>query len=216
MRTLIALIHKDYLVDFRQKYPVAGIVLYIFATIYISYLAFNTTISPTTWNALYWVILLFASITGISKSFSQEMDRTLYYYFLCTPSVVLGAKLIYHLIYQYFLVLLSVILFWVFLGFPVENVSLFLVNLFIGSTGIAVGFTMISSLSSKTGNPSTMMAILGFPVIIPVLLLSVTNSRQVLLGASWVDISGNAIALMSVIVIIIALSFILFPYSWRD
>ena len=75
MDQIIALIKKDLLVDFRQKYVVAGIALYVFATIYIAYLAFNNVITSATWNALFWLILLFSSITGLGKSFGQEAHR---------------------------------------------------------------------------------------------------------------------------------------------
>ena len=47
MEVIITLIKKDFLVDFRQKYLLAGIALYVFATIYISYLAFNSVIAPS-------------------------------------------------------------------------------------------------------------------------------------------------------------------------
>ena len=44
MNLIVFQIKKDLLVDFRQKYVVAGIALYVFATIYIAYLAFNKRI----------------------------------------------------------------------------------------------------------------------------------------------------------------------------
>lgn len=216
MKELIRLIKKDIQIDLRQKYPIAGIVLYIFATIYISYLSFQSIITPSTWNALVWIIILFASITGISKSFIQEENRSLYYYFLSKAHFVYIAKLLYNLFYEAILILIVVILFNVFLGFPVVEKALFLLILFIGGLGIAASFTLISSLASKSENQSTMMAILGFPVIIPVLVLAVSMSRKVVQGAGWEDISGSVITLLAVNVIIMAAGYILFPYSWRN
>ena len=62
-----------------------------------------------------------------------------------------------------------------------------------------------------------MMAILGFPVIIPVaMILAVSNSQVIVLGGSWNDIIKNLITLLSVNVIIIALSYILFPFTWKS
>lgn len=216
MKEIFQLVKKDFQIDSRQKYPIAGIVLYIFATIYISYLAFQSLITPGTWNALIWIILLFASVTGISKSFIQEDNRSLYYFFLVKPHHVFTAKLLYSLLYEIVLILISVILFKVFLGFPVKNQGLFVLMLFIGGLGIACSFTLISSLAAKSENQSTMMAILGFPVVIPVLVLAVTNSRKIVLGADWGDVSGNTLTLLSVNVIIVSVAYILFPYSWRN
>ena len=216
MNQIIALIKKDLLVDFRQKYVVAGIALYIFTLTYTAYLAFNNVITPAIWNALFWLNLLFSSVTGLSRSFSQEAHRSYYYYFLAKPIHILTAKLIYYGLYEFVLVVLLTWVFNLFLGFPIENPSLFLVNLLVGAIGLAVCFTLIASIVSKTDNASHLMPILAFPVIIPVLLIAVTNSRKIVFGASLGDISANLLVLICFNVIIIALSFLLFPYSWKN
>ena len=166
MNQIIALIKKDLLVDFRQKYVVAGIALYIFTLIYTSYLAFNNVINPAIWNALFWLNLLFSSVTGLSKSFSQEAQRSHYYYYLAKPIHVLTAKLIYYGLYELILIGLLTCVFNLFLGFPIENSSLFLVNLFVGAIGLAVCFTLIASIVAKTDNGSHLMLILAFPATI--------------------------------------------------
>jgi heme exporter protein B len=216
MKKVFTLIQKDYLIDTRQKYPIAGIVLYIFATIYISYLAFGGSITISTWNALFWIILLFASVTGIARSFMQENNRSLYYYFLAKAEYFFLAKLLYSILYEVLLIIITILLFQVFLPLDVEISYLFYLNLGLGGLGIAASFTLISALSAKTDNQSTMMAILGFPVVIPVLVLAVVNSKKILMGAVLDDISGNTLTLLSVNVVIIAVSMILFPYSWKN
>lgn len=218
MQAVWTLIKKEFLIDFRQKYPIAGIVLYIFATIYISYLTFQGILSPTTWNSILWIVLLFSFVTGLSKSFIAEERRSLYYYLIVPGNHLLLGKLTYSLLYGLMIVLVTGLLFLVFLPFPSASadISLFITNLLLGTAGLSASLTMISSIASKTSNASTLMAVLGFPVLIPVLLLAVTNSKKIILGAQLESIQGNMIYLVSVIVIIIAVSFILFPYSSRN
>jgi heme exporter protein B len=218
MSTLWLLLKKEFLIDFRQKYPIAGIVLYIFATIYISYLTFQGIISPTTWNSIFWIVLLFTFITGLAKSFVSEEKRSLYYYLVIPSGKLLTGKLVYYSLYGVFLVFIINLLFNIFLPFPSQSadISLFTANMCLGALGLSASLTMISSIASKTTNASTLMAVLGFPVIIPVLLLAVTNSRKILLGAQFQSIQGNLTYLVSLIVIIIAVSYILFPYSNRN
>lgn len=210
------LIIKDLRIDWRTKYPIAGILLYITSLIITSYLAFTGFINPETWNALFWLILLFVSINAVAKSFAQEEDRSSYYFYLIKPSRIIIAKLIYYGIYQLLLIAIALIVFSVFLGFPVKTSGPFFLNLILGSLGLSSAFTMVSSISSKTNNNSVMMAILGFPVIIPILLLAISNSKILVLGGSIADITANLITLLSVNVIIIALSFILFPFTWKS
>lgn len=210
------LVVKDLRIDWRTKYPLAGILLYITSLIITSYLSFTGFISPEVWNALFWLILLFISINAVAKSFSQEEDRSLYYFYLIKPGHIIAAKLVYYFGYQLILVIVALVLFSLFLGFPGSQFWPFLLNLLLGSVGLSSAFTMISSIASKTNNHAVMMAILGFPVIIPVLILSIANSRFLLLGGDLVDIYGNLVSLLSVNVIIIALSFILFPFTWKS
>lgn len=179
-------------------------------------MAFKGFLSIEVWNALFWIILLFTAITAISKSFIQEERRSLYYFFLIKPSDLILSKLLYSFIYFLLLTLISLLIFTVLFGNPINNYSLFLINLALGCLGLSSAFTMISAISFKTTNRSIMMAILGFPVIIPVLLLSIANSSKILDGYIWTQIQGNMLTLISVDVIIIALTFILFPFIWRS
>jgi len=210
------LIYKDLQIDWRSKYPIAGILLYITSLIITSYLSFTGFIDPETWNALLWLILLFISINAVAKSFSQEEDRGLYYFFLIKPERIILAKLIYYSLYQWLLIGIALAVFSLFLGFPVKGPLAFLINLLIGSFGLSSAFTMVSSIASKTNNNAVMMAILGFPVIIPILMLAISNSQVIVLGGSWSDIMVNLMTLLSVNVIIIALSYILFPFTWKS
>jgi heme exporter protein B len=168
------------------------------------------------WNALFWIILLFTSINAIAKSFIQEERRSHYYFFLTNPYAIIISKLIYSFLYLMIIAFISLVIYSVLLGNPITNYSLFIFNLFLGCLGLSSAFTMVSAIAFRTSNRSIMMAVLGFPVIIPVLLLSISNSSKILEGYIWMQIQGNMVTLFSVDVIIIALTFILFPFIWKS
>ncbi len=216
MLKLIELIKKDLTVDWRQQNPVSGILLYLASTIFTSYMAFKGLITIEVWNALFWIIILFTAITAISRSFVQEERRSIYYFFLAKPHILIIAKLIYSLAYLLVLAILALFLFAIFFGNPVNDYPLFSLNLILGCIGLSSAFTMISAISFKSNNRSIMMAILGFPVIIPVLILAISNSAKILNQTIWSQIQGNMLTMISVDVIIIALTFILFPFTWRS
>ena len=202
--------------DWRQQNPITGILLYLGSTIFAAYMAFKGYVSVEVWNALFWIILLFTSISAISKSFIQEERRSHYYFFLCKPFEIIIAKLIYSFFYLFIISLISLIIYTVLLGNPIVNYPLFILNLVLGCIGLSGAFTMVSSIAFRTSNRSIMMAVLGFPVIIPVLVLSISNSFKILDSYVLMQIQGNLTALFSVDVIIIALTFILFPFTWKS
>jgi heme exporter protein B len=61
-----------------------------------------------------------------------------------------------------------------------------------------------------------LMAILGFPVVIPVLLLLIRLSGKAIEGIGMTALYKDWIGLASIIVIAVTASIILFPYLWRS
>ena len=216
IREISYLLHKEFTLEFRQKYAISGILLYVLSTVFIVYMAVQN-VSPQLWNVLFWVIMLFASVNAVVKSFVQESGyRQLYYYQLLNPVAILLSKMIYN---NVLLVVLSVLTFFA-LGFiagnPVQHAGSFALALFFGSLGFSITFTFVSAIAGKADNSSTLMAILSFPVIIPVLLLLVNLSAHALgvLGGSM--IGRDIMMLVAVDLILMALGLVLFPYLWRD
>lgn len=215
LHQIFLLIRKDFVIDWRLKHPFSGILLYIASTIYTVYLSFNATITPAVWSSLFWIILLFIATTALAKSFIQEERRHLYYYFTVNPTVLILSKLIYSFVYLSVLGIFGLLIYIILVGQPPFSLGLFLLNFFNGVLGLSVAFTMIASLAVHTSQKGNMMAILGFPVILPILLLTITNSRRIVEGGAWIEINNFSLILTSVNVIIVTLTLILFPYSWK-
>lgn len=216
MKQILQLIKKDVFVDWRQQHPISGILLYLVSTIFASYMAFEGIMPHQVWNAIFWLIMLFAAINAMAKSFIQEDRRNMYYFFLATPDKIMTAKLIYSFVYLTILSLLSLWSYSILFGNIVSDVFFFGINLLLGCLGLSSSFTMVSAIAFKTNNQAVMMAILGFPVIMPVLVLSIGNSNKILEGKIWMQIRGDMLTLLSVDIIIIVLAFVLFPFAWRS
>ena len=216
MKSILYLIKKEITIELRQKYAISGIILYVFATVFIVYLSLRQ-VSPMLWNPLFWIIVLFASINALVKSFSQEnSDRSLYYYTLAHPTAIIFSKIIYNFILLFTLSMLTYGVFSVVAGHPVQDVDLFLLTILLGSLGFSITLTFISAIAGKANNGSTLMAIMGFPVVIPILILLVkltaTALRLIQDTSNWKDM----VSLLAIDTILLALAFALFPFLWRD
>ncbi len=210
------LVAKEIKLEIRNKYALGGILLYVVSTIFVSYLSFKKVINPSTWNALFWIILLFASINGVAKSFLIETKgKLIYLYTLVSPQAVILSKIIYNSLLIIVLSGLCLLVYSIFIGNIIQDLSLFLLTLFLGSMGFSSILTMVSAISSKTNNNFTLMAILSFPLLIPLLMVLIKLSRNAIDGLENWDINF-LLVLMFLNVIIIALSYILFRYLWRD
>ncbi|PKP03013.1 MAG: ABC transporter permease [Bacteroidetes bacterium HGW-Bacteroidetes-9] len=218
MKEIKELVRKDFLLELRQKYAINGILLYVVSTIFVVQLCFGRIIDESTWIALFWIILLFAAFNAVSKSFVQESTaRRLYYYMLAPAVAIVISKIIYNAMLMFILGMLSLLVFIVFMGFPQFNLYLFLPAFLLGCIGIASALTMVSAIASRTGNNAALMAILGFPVVVPLLLLLVNASKLSLKsGLIPAEILQTISALFLIDVVVVILSVILFPYLWRD
>ena len=216
LKEIYYLLQKEIKLELRQKYAIGGIFLYVASTIFVVYMGF-VKIQPKEWNVLYWIVALFASINAGARSFSQESGyRQLYFYQVANPTAILLSKIIYNTI----LLSLLNLLIWVLLGFimgsPVRDNAAFLTALLLAGSGLAITLTFISAIASKASNSATLMAILSFPVIIPVLLTLVKYSSGALGLITDTGEWKDAGILLAIDAILLSLSFVLFPFLWRD
>jgi heme exporter protein B len=217
---LKALLKKELLLELRQKHALAGIAMYVLSTVFVCYLAFDKTESPRAWGALLWITGIFTAFNAMQKTFVNEGGGVhLYLYSLTSPSKIILAKAIYNAILVALLNVLSVLFFVLFFGSEaLEKVNLFqfLVGIILGSSGLGLALTFISGLAYKSGTGVGMVAILGFPVIIPLLITIVRYTTLALEGVSW-DTNGlNLLVLIVLNLISLILSYVLFPYIWRE
>lgn len=217
LREVKTLVLKDLILEWRSKHAINSMFLYVISTVFVCYQAFKTVDDTLMWNALFWIILLFASINAISRSFVQESQyRQLYYYSITGPKAIILSKIIYNTILMVFLSVIAYITYSVIFKNPVGDLLLYFVAVLLGSISFATVFTMVSGISSKTGNNSTIMAILAFPVIIPLLIVLIKLSNNALQGLDRGISMGEIAVLLAINVITVTISLLLFPYLWRD
>ncbi|MGV6944508.1 heme exporter protein CcmB [Sphingobacterium kyonggiense] len=210
------LIYKDVLLEWRSKYAINSILLYVVSTVFVCYQSFKS-VDTSVWNTLFWIILLFAAINAMSRSFLQETgNRQMYYYNLVSPLAIILAKIIYN---SFIMILMTGIAFVVYnliFRTPIGNLPVYLLSILLGSISFATVFTMVAGISAKAGNNSTIMAILSFPVIIPLLIVLIKLSKSAALGGLIAENWGDIAVLLAINVVTIAVSLLLFPYLWRD
>lgn len=206
--------------EMREKHAIGSMLLYVGATVFICYIAFQRIVDLRTWNALFWIILVFAAFNSVGRSFSQNSEGyRLYRYLIAHPLSTVIAKTIHNAVLMMVLGILSLGVHSVMMGTGVYEDSdplMIAIALILGCTGLASIITMIAAIASKTRNQLGITAILGFPVILPLLTVAVRFSKAGLDGLAWSVTADRAVILLMVQALAWALSAILFPYLWRD
>jgi heme exporter protein B len=212
---IFTLFRKDLLLEIRQQYSFYGVLLYIGATIFVLYMAIETP-ETNVWNGLFWVIQLFISINAVAKSFLQESRaRMLYFYSIAGPRDFVLAKLLFNSLLMLMMSLLSLALFSLFLGNPIQKVGAFIGLVLLGGWSLSLVFTFLAAIAAKAQQNAAIMAILGFPIIIPQLLLLMRLSNAAFSETTPIPIA-TVLLLIALDVMVILLAVILFPFLWKD
>jgi heme exporter protein B len=216
VQQIASLIRKDATIEWRQKHTLFGVLLYVGSTVFAVYMM-NGQPEPKVWNALFWLIQLFVTVNSVAKSFLQESQaRYRYYFSLVSPGVFMAAKLVYNLGLQLFISLISLALFGLMLGNPLQQTALFLLVTLLGGMALSSVFTFLSAIAAKANQNAALMAVLGFPIITPVLMILsklATKAIMPVYQAGWWSL---ALVLVLLIALVIILSLILFPFLWKE
>ena len=211
------LFKKELLQEFKLKHSIGSIFLYVFATVFVCYLSFKSIVSPAIWNALYWIIVLFASINAVAKSFiSENKQRQYYFYSLVSPQAIILSKALYNALFLCVLSLICFVMYATFIGNIVQDMPYFLLSAMLGSFGFGLLLSMVSAIASKAGNNLSLMAVLSFPLLIPLLISLIKLSKNAVDGLAHSLSNPLILMIVAIEIIIVALMFILFPYVWKE
>ena len=214
---VLNLLKKDFLLELRQQHTFYGILLYVASTIFVLYLVMGQPES-TVYNGIFWMIQLFVCINAVAKSFLQESrGRMLYFYSATSPIAFIISKLLYNILLMAIMTAINLALFMVLLNNPVNNSLRFAGIALLGGISISLVFTLMSAIAAKAQQNAALMAILGFPVILPQLLLLMRLSKS---AYGEVFKQGAVLQLSALIcgldILVVVMAIILFPYLWKD
>ena len=216
IKRVSVLVAKDIKLEIRQQYTFYGIMLYVLCTIFIIYLSINNP-EENVWNALFWITQLFICVNAVAKSFlGESRGRMLYYFSIVSASEFIVSKIIFNSIIVLLMSLLSFLAFTLLLDNPLTYGLKFLMIALLGGVSLSFVFTFLAAIAAKAQQSSAIMTIMGFPLIIPQILLLMkvsTIAFSKVVQSGLLQMIGLIIGLD---IMIILLSLVLFPYLWKE
>ena len=138
-------------------------------------------------------------------------------YLYYKPQQFIIAKILYNMIFMLCLSFVTFFFYGFFIKNEVENLTLFFIVLILASTGLAGVLSLMSAIASKANGNFAIMSILSFPVLMPLILVVIRLSKQAVDGIEWAGVGFDLILILGALnVLTLALSFLLFPYLWKD
>ncbi|MBL7735459.1 MAG: heme exporter protein CcmB [Chitinophagaceae bacterium] len=216
LQHILVLLKKDFLLEIRQQYTFYGILLYVASTIFVLYLAMGQP-EEKVWNGLFWMIQLFICVNAVAKSFLQESSgRMLYYYTIAGPRDFILSKLLFNALLMIVMSITSLLLFRLLMGDPLQHPLQFTAIVCLGGCSLSFVFTFLAAIAARARQNAALIAILGFPLIIPQVLLLMRISN-----IAFADVIQKGLLQMSALLagldlLTLALAAVLFPFLWKD
>jgi heme exporter protein B len=197
LRQMGALIWKDVVVELRTRERVAAMGGF---TVLVGIL-FNYAIDPTVVepqaiaSGLIWMTVVFGGMLGLGRTFQLEEEDGALQGILLSPiprdALYLG-KVVANFILLATVTLLVFGIFALFFGLqfgrhPVALAGVVLLGVF---GFVAIG-TLFSAISARTSMGDTLLPILVFPLLVPVVIHGVTATSSLFAGLPISEVDGN-------------------------
>jgi heme exporter protein B len=214
--SVLAILHKDLLVEWRSREMVSAMLVFALLVIFLFNYALNleSQLQPDVSAGILWVAFLFAGTLGLNRSLAGEKDRGCLDGLLLAPvdhTAVYIAKVLSNLVVM---LITAAVLLPVFSLF--YNINLFqpafLGVILLGTSGYAVVGTLLAGLSAQARTRDILLPVLLFPVILPLILAAVKASSGILQGLPLSDISAWLNLLMAYDLIFLALALLVFEH----
>lgn len=212
----LTLLRLEWKLEFRERSSVASVLLFVVATIYLFSIAFGS-LEIRLWNATYWLIILLAATNGLSTVFKRELTyRHSYYAQLAEPLSLFFSKVVINFLYLIVVSLLGWGVLSLFFGNPVKDEVLWLTTIFASSLGFSLILCFLALIAGRVRNGPTLVALLAFPVLIPLLLTVIKLGAVSVRLIQQTSTMKDLLILGGIDLLAIGLSLFLVPLLWQD
>jgi len=174
--------------ELRKKSGINSILLFAVASTFISYLALDDIDNAPTWNALFWIIILFSFINAANNTFRNDSENTQsYLQQLAHPNSILAAKIIYNAALMITTGIINYLCYSLFLGNLIDHHLLFILLIIIAALGFASILSITNAISSKASFNNTLMPILSLPLLIPFFIIIVAQTNSLIGNKEYHD-----------------------------
>lgn len=220
IRQTIAVARKDFRSEIRTRHALNA--LGMFVVVNVAVMAFSVgseRISAGIAAALIWISMFFTAVTGLGRSFVGEEERgtSLLLRLTVPPWPVYCGKLIVNIVLSLAGNLVLALLFLAMMGgADVKAPGAFVTIVAISSLGFAGALTIIAALIARAGSKGALLPVLGFPIILPQIVLGTDLLRRAMAGIE-IGLMGDDLLLLALYTAALMLSgFLLFDFIWRE
>jgi len=214
-----AVMRKDLKAEFRSRYALNAVIMFALVTLtVISFALGILRLSPEMLAALFWIVVFFASMSGLAQTFirEEESGTSLVLKLSADGTSVFFGKALFNLLLLFMLAILIVPLFIVLLKAQIMSWPIFLAAVIPGLIGLAGATTIIAAIVAQASVKGTLFTVISFPVLLPLLVGVIEITKVALTGGIWGEVTAPLQLVAAYDVVMVTLSVMLFDFVWRQ
>ncbi len=221
-RQVRAIIWKDLLLELRTRERLGAMGAFaVLAAILFNYSIDKTTTRPDDVAAgLIWMTIVFGGLLGVGRTFYLEAQDSALQGVLMSPTpkdAIFLAKTFANFTLLYVVSLLVLGVFTLFFGLDLgSNVWAIALVLGLGSLGFVALGTLFAAISTGTSMGETLLPILVFPLLVPMVIYGVGATGRLIAGRPFLEVDGNVRMLGAFALMAVAAGAVLFRFVVED
>lgn len=215
-----AIFKKDLRTEFRSRYVINTVFAFVGAAMLLILFSLRAgQLPPTPKSGIVWIVILFAALTGLSRSFVAETDRFTFDLLRLhgRASEVFLGKLAFNFTFTLAVNVVTFVLYIFLLDIPVAAPGALALNLLLGTAGLSGVATMLAAIISQADRKGAIFSVLSIPLFFPLLLVLVRTTRAALFeGTTAGSYPNDMLALVGYAGVTITAGILLFDYIWEE
>lgn len=219
IKGITAVFKKDLQTELRSRFAINTVLAFVGAALLLILFSLNVDqLPPTPQSGIIWIIILFAALLSLSRSFIAETEKKTFNLLRLHSSApdVFGGKLLYNFIFILGVNITTFVLYIFFLGLPVAAPFILFLTLILGTAGLSGITTMLAAIVSQADRKGAIFSVLSIPLLFPLILILVEATKTALFEGALPAFWDNFWALVGFAGTTTTAGFLLFDYIWED
>src|SRR5690554_1069739 len=173
MKSTFAIFKKDLQSELRTRFGINVVLAFVIAAMLLVLFSLRADqLEPAPKSALIWIVILFAALSSLSRSFVAENDKKTFdlLRMYSNGSSVYSGKLLYNFIFTLLVNAASFVLYIFLMNMAIQSWPAFLTILIIGTAGLSGVATMTAAIISQADRKGAVFSVLSLPLFMPLVL----------------------------------------------
>lgn len=205
--------------ELRSRYAINTVLAFVGAALLLILFSLKADqLPPTPKSGLIWIVILFAALSSLSRSFVTETERQTFDLLRIhgKSTEVFTGKLIYNFAFTLAVNICTFTAYIFLLGMPVADSVALVLTLLLGTLGLSAVATMLAAIVSQADRKGAIFSVLGIPLLFPLILILVRTTKAALLEGLTSNYLNDFWALFGFAGVSITAGILLFDYIWEE